>query len=62
MSAFLAEYITYRHMKTSGSIKIELEIPAEAFEQMNEAIGQPPKAGESKWVGVALAKPPNADS
>ena len=57
MSAFKAEYITYRHMKTSGSIKIELEIPAEEFNEMHNVIGQPPKAGESKWVAVALLGP-----
>ena len=58
--AFEAEYITYRHMKTSGTIKIELEIPGENFEAMHEVIGQPPKAGESKWVAVALLAAPSA--
>lgn len=61
MSAFQAEYITYRHMKTSGTIKIELEIPAEHFEEMYAVIGQPPKVGESKWVGVALVQPPGTN-
>lgn len=53
-AAFEAEYITYRHMKTAGTIKIELEIPQENFTAMHDVIGQPPKTGESKWVAVAL--------
>ena len=58
--AFEAEYITYRHMKTSGTIKIELEIPGEKFAEMNDVIGQPPKVGTSKWVYVTLAAGPDA--
>ena len=57
-AAFEAEYITYRHMKTAGTIKIELEIPGENFAAMHDVIGQPPKAGESKYVAVALLAPP----
>ena len=58
MTSFNAEYITYRHMKTQPTIKIELEIPQEAFELMYSVIGQPPKSGESKWVTVSLVETP----
>lgn len=50
--ALAATYITYRHMKTAGTYKIELEIPRENFRQMLEVLGDPPGPGETKWVAV----------
>lgn len=56
---FPVEYLSWRHMKTSGDYQITLAFPAEAFQLFMDVIGAPPKNGESRWLALAqLDKPP----
>ena len=55
---FPVEYLSWRHMKTSGDYQVVLGFPAEAFPLFMRIIGEPPKTGESKWLALAQLEHP----
>jgi hypothetical protein len=55
---FPVEYLSWRHMKTSGDYQVTIGFPAEAFSHFMSTIGPPPESGKSQWLAVAkLDKP-----
>ena len=61
MSAFDAQYISFKHLKTAGEYAIELRVPKHKWREVYALLGDPPDAGESKWVGVARLEGPPAE-
>ena len=57
---FPVEYLSWRHMKTSGDYQVVIGFPAAAFPLFMELIGPPPSSGESQWLAVAKLDKPDA--
>ena len=57
---FPVEYLSWRHMKTSGDYQVTVGFPAEAFDLFMRLVGQPPKTGESQWLALAKLDKPDA--
>jgi hypothetical protein len=57
--AFQAQYVSFKYLKGASEYAIELRVPKHKWSPVYETIGDPPDAGESKWVGVALLTGPS---
>lgn len=51
--AFQAQYLSFKWLKTASEYAIELRVPKHEWPRVYQLLGDPPDAGESKWVGVA---------
>lgn len=58
MSAFPAQYVSFKYLKTANEYEIQLRIPRHKWSEVYDLIGDPPDAGESKWIGCAPMKEP----
>ena len=58
MPAFDAQYVNAKYLKTAGEYAIELRVPRHKWCEVYAMLGDPPDAGETKWVGVAPMKTP----
>lgn len=58
MSAFDAQYVNAKYLKVAGEYEIQLRVPKHKWAQVYAILGDPPDAGESKWVGVARLEAP----
>ena len=59
-SAFRAQYMSNKYLKTASEYVVELRVPKHEWKAVYAILGDPPDAGESKWVGCALLKAPDA--
>lgn len=60
-AAFEAQYTGFSYLKTADEYKVTLAVPKHKWAEVYAVLGDPPSAGESKWVGVArLEAPENA--
>ena len=57
-TAFEAQYVGFKYLKTAGEYAIELRIPRHLWRQVYRMLGDPPDAGNSTWVGVARLEKP----
>lgn len=53
-AAIQADYRIIKPVAGRGCYILQLEVPWEAFDEVNRILGAPPKPGENRWVGVAL--------
>ena len=58
-AAFRAQYMSFKHLKTASEYAIELRVPKHEWHKVYAILGDPPDAGESKWIGCALLKVPH---
>lgn len=59
MDAFEAQFIGFKYLKTADEYALDLRVPKHKWAAVYALLGDPPNAGESKWVGVArLQEPP----
>ena len=56
--AFQAQYMSFKHLKIANEYAIELRVPKHKWAEVYALLGDPPDAGESKWVGVARLQEP----
>lgn len=56
-AAIQADYRIIKPVAGRGCYILQLEVPWEAFDDVNRVLGAPPKPGENRWVGVALLNP-----
>lgn len=56
--AFEAQYISFKHLKVANEYAIELRVPKHRWHEVYAILGDPPDAGESKWVGIARLQTP----
>ena len=56
--AFDAQYVSFKHLKVANEYSIELRVPKHKWAAVYQLLGDPPDAGESKWVGVARLNEP----
>lgn len=59
-AAIQADYRIIKPVAGRGCYILQLEVPWEAFDEVNRVLGAPPKPGENRWVGVALINPIHA--
>lgn len=60
LAAIQADYRIIKPVAGRGCYILQLEVPWEAFDEVNMVLGAPPKPGENRWVGVALINPIHA--
>ncbi len=51
--AFEAQYIGFKYLKGADEYAIELRVPKHKWSDVYNLLGDPPNAGESKWIGAA---------
>lgn len=51
---FRAQFAGFSYLKGAGEYKIELRVPRHEWHNVYAIIGDPPDAGQSKWIGCAL--------
>lgn len=56
-AALQADYRIIKPVAGRSCYILQLEVPWEAFDEVNRVLGAPPKPGENRWVGVALLNP-----
>lgn len=56
-AALQADYRIIKPVAGRSCYILQLEVPWEAFDEVNRVLGAPPKPGENRWVGVALIDP-----
>jgi hypothetical protein len=57
-AAFEAQYTGFSYLKTADEYKVTLAVPKHQWAQVYRVLGDPPSAGECKWVGVAVLQKP----
>lgn len=56
-AALQADYRIIKPVAGRSCYILQLEVPWEAFDEVNRVLGAPPKPGENRWVGLALLNP-----
>ena len=59
-TAFRAQYMSNKYLKTASEYVVELRVPKHEWKAVYAILGDPPDAGESKWVGCALLREQDA--
>lgn len=52
-AAFEGQYIGFKYLKTADEYAIEIRVPKHKWSEVYRVLGDPPNAGESKWIGCA---------
>lgn len=60
--AIRGQYVGFKYLKTAGEYEIQIRVPRHEWKPAYELLGDPPDAGESKWLGVAVLKNPDAET
>jgi hypothetical protein len=58
--AIRGQYVGFKYLKGVGEYAIEVRIPRHEWSGAYDLLGDPPGPGESKWLGVAVLKEPEA--
>ncbi len=57
-NAFEAQYVSFKFLKVAEEYALELRVPKHRWAEVYQLLGDPPNAGESKWLGCAPLVPP----
>ncbi len=57
-NAFEAQYTGFKYLKGADEYALELRVPKHLWAAVYQLLGDPPNAGESKWLGCARLELP----
>ncbi len=57
-NAFEAQYTGFKYLKGADEYALELRVPKHRWAEVYQLLGDPPNAGESKWLGCARLETP----